>query len=229
MQNIKEHYQKILSKIQSHPNYHNKIQVIAISKFQPIKQILELFQAGQIIFGENRLQELRDKSPQLPSAIDWHFVGGLQSNKAKYIPAICSTLHSLCSLEVANILNKKCSQISKKLKVLIQMNLCEEQQKNGLLNYKALQEFMEKISLMDRLQPIGLMTIPDPGLSPVQTGKIYGMLRKYQEQVAKEFSLQDSFQELSMGMSSDYAVAMSEGATMIRLGTIFFGERSLKI
>jgi pyridoxal phosphate enzyme (YggS family) len=226
MQNITEQYQRVLSGIQSHPNYNHRVRIVAISKFQPTEKILQLFQAGQVIFGENRVQELREKNLLLPEKIDWHFVGALQSNKAKYIPSICSTMHSLCSLEVAKILEKKCEQISKKIKVLIQMNLCQEQQKSGLYNYEALQEFLSKILLLRFVEPIGLMTIPDPDLSSAQTGKIYSSLKKYQLQAAKEFSIEDSFKELSMGMSSDYKIAMSEGATMIRLGTILFGERS---
>lgn len=225
MQTLAKNYQKIFDKIQSHRDYNDKIRIIAISKFQPIEKILQVYQAGQVIFGENRPQELRDKALQLPREINWHFVGALQSNKAKYIAKYCSTLHSLCSLEVAEILEKKCQQLKKKIKILIQMNLCLEKQKSGLLSYEELQKFLHQILKFNFLQPVGLMTIPDANLSNIEVGKVYAKLRKYQEQIAAEFQLQESFWELSMGMSSDYEVALNEGATMIRLGNILFGER----
>ena len=227
MYNLKESYQKIFDKIQSHPNYSNKVRLVAISKLQSIEKILDIYQAGQVIFGENRIQELRNKVLQLPSQIDWHFVGALQSNKAKYIPENCSTLHSLCSLEVAQILEKKCQQLAKTIKVFIQMNLCDEDQKSGLLSYEELQKFMAELLNFGSLQPIGLMTIPAVNLTSLQVAKVYANLRKYQVKLATEFYLQKSFTELSMGMSSDYEVALSEGATMIRLGSILFGARQV--
>ena len=222
---IAKHYQKLLETIQKHTNYSPNLRIIAISKTQPLEKILDLHQSGQIVFGENRIQELREKKKQCPNTIDWHFVGSLQSNKAKYIPEICSYLHSLCSLEVANILEKKCYQLKKKLKVLIQMNLCQEKSKSGLLTYEDLQEFIPKILTLPNLELVGLMTIPSPELNNSQTGKIYEKLRLYQEKTKKEFLLENTFQELSMGMSNDYKIAITEGATMIRLGTILFGKR----
>ena len=225
VQNLKKNYLSVIEKIQSHPDYNPQIRLIAISKFQPISKMLELFELGQTVFGENRLQEAREKKPKLPATIDLHFVGALQSNKAKYIPALFSTLHSLCSLQTAKILNKNCQINTTKLKVLIQMNLCDEQQKSGLLTYNELKQFVAEIINLNSLQLLGLMTIPNPKLPAIQIAKIYRQLKNYQEKIAQEFSLQDSFVELSMGMSSDYELAISEGATMIRLGTILFGER----
>ena len=227
MKNIQENYQKILKELFSHPDYHKGIQIIAISKFQPLESILELFEVGQVCFGENRAQELREKYSKLPKEIDWHFVGNLQTNKAKYIPPICSCLHSLCSLDVAKALHKKCKQINKKLKVLIQMNLCQEEQKAGLLDYDSLQSFLLSIVDLEFLEPVGLMSIPDPKLSDKETAKIFSRLREYKDKVGKELSLPANFCELSMGMSHDYKIAISEGSTMIRLGTILFGKRGL--
>ena len=131
--NIQESYFKILEKIQKCKGYTESVKLVAVSKFKTVQDMLQLYQAGHRIFAENRIQEARDKKPHLPQDLKLHLVGAIQTNKIKYIPTIFDTVHSLCDLKVAHVLEKKCLEQDKKIEVLLQMNLCQEQQKSGLL------------------------------------------------------------------------------------------------
>ena len=219
--NIQKNYYNIIDKITRCTN--QKIHLIAVSKFKPVSDMLELYQAGHRVFGENRIQEAKSKKPELPQDLELHFIGALQTNKAKYITAIFNTVHSLCNLASAEILEKKCSEQNKTIKVFIQMNLCQEDSKQGVKEYQKLLDFSQAIINLPHLKLVGLMTIPKAELTLNQTGKIYAKLREYKEDLEKELNL--SLPELSMGMSADFEVAIKEGATYIRIGSAIFGGR----
>ena len=222
---IKDNLREIYDTLSSLDGYGEHVKLIAVSKFKPVNDILCAYKAGQLVFGENRIQEALQKIPQLPSDISWHFIGSLQSNKAKYCPTHFKVIHSLDNLRVAQLLQKKCLEKDTSLQVLVQMNLCDENTKNGFINYDELKEFTENIFSLDRLKLVGLMTIPHVELNEIHTAKIYSSLFQMKEKLSLEFSLQSQLTELSMGMSNDYKIAVQEGATYIRIGTAIFGKR----
>ena len=223
--NIQESYFKILEKIQKCKSYTERVKLVAVSKFKPVQDMLQLYQVGHRIFAENRIQEARDKKPHLPQDLKLHLVGAIQTNKAKYIPSIFSTVHSLCDLKVAHLLEKKCLELDKKMEVLLQMNLCQEEQKSGLLNYQELLQLAREILKLKHLNLVGLMTIPAFNLGSAETANIYSNLRKHKEKLAQELDLKEQLTELSMGMSGDFEIAIEEGATYVRIGTALFGNR----
>ena len=222
---IKENYFKILEKIQKCKGYTERVKLVAVSKFKPLQDMLQLYQAGHRIFAENRIQEARDKKAHLPQDLKLHLVGAIQTNKAKYIPSIFSTVHSLSDLKVAHVLEQKCLEQGKKIEVLLQMNLCQEEQKSGLLNYQELLQFARDILKLKQLNLVGLMTIPAFNLGSAETANIYSNLRKHKEKLAQELDLKEQLTELSMGMSGDFEIAIEEGATYVRIGTALFGNR----
>ena len=134
-------------------------------------------------------------------------------------------MHSLCDLKVAHLLEKKCLELDKKMEVLLQMNLCQEEQKSGLLNYQELLQLAREILKLKHLNLVGLMTIPAFNLGSAETANIYSNLRKHKEKLAQELDLKEQLTELSMGMSGDFEIAIEEGATYVRIGTALFGNR----
>ena len=223
--NIQESYFKILEKIQKCKSYTERVKLVAVSKFKPVQDMLQLYQVGHRIFAENRIQEARDKKPHLPQDLKLHLVGAIQTNKIKYIPTIFDTVHSLCDLKVAYVLEKKCLEQGKKMEVLLQMNLCQEEQKSGLLNYEELVQVAAELVKLQQLKVVGLMTIPAFNLSLEKTATVYANLREYKEKLAQELGIKEQLTELSMGMSGDFEIAIEEGATYVRIGTALFGER----
>ena len=134
-------------------------------------------------------------------------------------------MHSLCDLKVAYVLEKKCLEQGKKMEVLLQMNLCQEEQKSGLLNYEELVQVAAELVKLQQLKVVGLMTIPAFNLSLKKTATVYANLREYKEKLAQELGIKEQLTELSMGMSGDFEIAIEEGATYVRIGTALFGER----
>ena len=134
-------------------------------------------------------------------------------------------MHSLSDLKVAHVLEQKCLEQGKKIEVLLQMNLCQEEQKSGLLNYQELLQFARDILKLKQLNLVGLMTIPAFNLGSAETANIYSNLRKHKEKLAQELDLKEQLTELSMGMSGDFEIAIEEGATYVRIGTALFGNR----
>lgn len=185
--------------------------------------MLEVYRLGHKLFGENRVQEIKEKSSKLPQDSELHFIGSLQTNKAKYLPQLVTTIHSLDSLKVAQILDKKCLQLNKKLSVLLQSNICQETTKSGVKNYQQLITLATEIVKLKQLNLVGLMTIPAVTLTDKETAKVYSQLRQQKEKLAAE--LQITLPELSMGMSSDFEIAIAEGATYLRIGSTIFGNR----
>ena len=204
----------------------NDITLIAVSKRKPVSMISEALAAGQKDFGENYLQEAQEKITALPSAaIRWHFIGKLQSNKARHVVRDFQLIHTVDRPKLARIINKEAKKLDKQQEILVQVNVGRELQKGGVLP-EGLEELLRVLQGMSNITVRGLMTMPPATTEPQQARPSFASLRqlgeKYQQQglitPAKPLIL-------SMGMSNDFEAAISEGATMVRVGTAIFGRR----
>ena len=203
-----------------------EIKLIAVSKTHPSELIAEAFQAGQIRFGENRVQEASEKIERLQNpGIEWHLIGHLQKNKARFCPRRFDWIHSVDSQELLELLEKQCALQSQPIQILLQANLSQEDSKSGVSDYDNLCRLLEKTQGCQWLHCRGLMTMAAATDDANNIRKTFSQLRTWLEKLRNEFTL-TTFTELSMGMSSDYRIAIAEGATMIRLGTTLFGERN---
>lgn len=225
MDSIKERLEEVLDRIKEASGGRNNVKLIAVSKTKPVEMILDAFNAGQVTFGENRVQEARDKAPQLPTEIDWHLIGPLQKNKAKYCPAIFSTIHTIHRSDIAIELNNRCQAADRFLDILIQMNLTEEDTKSGVTTIDDLRRLEDEILNCDRLRLTGLMTMGDPWASDTENQQVFARLREINQDEARRLGLQDQMVELSTGMSGDFEMALKEGATYVRIGSAIFGSR----
>ena len=185
------------------------IQLIAVSKLQPIEKLREAFEAGQRAFGENYAQELRDKSAGLPGA-EWHFIGALQTNKVKLVAGRAVRIHTCDRLALAKEISKRALS---EQRVLLEVNVGREPQKAGVLPEDAA-ALLEEVRALPHLRCDGLMCIPPAAGDP---RRWFAALR--------ELGARLGLPELSMGMSADYEAAIAEGATLVRVGTAIFGER----
>ena len=203
-----------------------EIKLIAVSKTHPSELIAEAFQAGQVRFGENRVQEASEKIERLQNpGIEWHLIGHLQKNKARFCPGRFDWIHSVDSQELLELLEKQCALQSKPIQILLQANLSQEDSKSGVSDYDNLCRLLEKTKGCQWLRCRGLMTMAAATDDANKIRKTFSQLRTWLEKLRNEFTL-TTFTELSMGMSSDYRIAIAEGATMVRLGTALFGERN---
>ncbi len=202
-----------------------EIKLIAVSKTHPSELIAEAFQAGQVRFGENRVQEASEKIERLQNpGIEWHLIGHLQKNKARFCPGRFDWIHSVDSQELLELLEKQCALQSQPIQILLQVNLSQEDSKSGVSDYDNLCRLLEKTQGCQWLRCRGLMTMAAATDDANKIRKTFSQLRTWLEKLRNEFTL-TTFTELSMGMSSDYRIAIAEGATMVRLGTALFGER----
>ncbi len=199
-----------------------EVNLLAVTKTMPPAVCREALAAGLCAFGESYVQELRPKMAALADekTISWHFIGNLQSNKAKYLEN-CALIHSLDSLETAKELDRHTSEIKK---VLVEVN-CGEAQKGGV-NPKELFEFISKLLDYPHIEVAGLMTVPPASATDNELAGYFAALARLRDEAASKLALKPSFKELSMGMSSDFEIAIAAGATWIRLGSILFGQRS---
>ena len=201
---------------------------MAVSKRFPADAIQEAQGAGQIIFGENYLQEARDKYESLQGSVQFHFIGHLQSNKAAIAAEICTMIETVDRLKLAKLLNQHLQHMDKKLDILIQVNIGEDPRKQGITANQAV-ELLERISDFDKLRPRGLMTMPPISADPEDSRVYFRKLKSLAEKLGEKKLFHDnSAIELSMGMSNDYEIAIEEGATLVRVGTAIFGQRPPK-
>ena len=205
------------------------VAVVAVSKVQPVSAIEAAMKAGCIDFGENRIDELRDKQPRLPSGLRWHFIGHLQRNKVKYLSDAVALVHGVDSEKLVEAFERR-SKTPRK--VLIQVNVGDEQQKSGASEAQALALAM-RCSGSPTVRAVGLMCIPPFSADPEEARPFYTRLATLRAEIQDELGsvAQDAaedFTHLSMGMTSDFPVAIEEGATLIRVGTRIFGPRPSK-
>ncbi len=201
-----------------------EVLLLGASKGVPADRLRDFFQCGLRVFGENRVQEFLKKWEALKDLpIDWHFIGRLQSNKVKYIIDKVKLIHSLDRQSLLEELSKRAENIGKVQEVLIEVNVGGEETKGGV-EPRDLKGFFE-VCLKDKnIKVLGLMCIPPYRENPEEVRLYFATLRKLRDELEKEFGVR--LPHLSMGMSHDFEVAIEEGATIVRLGTLIFGERS---
>jgi PLP dependent protein len=204
------------------------VKLIAVSKKMPPDDIAAAVSAGQLDFGENYAQELRDKRAALASlAPRWHFIGPLQSNKVKYVAGQVTLLHSMDAPELLDELERRCQASGRADPVqdcLVQVNVAGEAQKRGITP-AALPALLDRFAGLAHVRCTGLMLIPPLGEDPEASRPHFAALRRLRDQEGQRVRAHVSLDELSMGMSHDLEVAVAEGATMVRVGTAIFGER----
>jgi len=200
----------------------DSVRLIAVSKTHPVEVIQEAIEAGQLTFGENRVQEAQPKISALPAKLHWHLIGHLQSNKARLALPLFELIHGVDSLELLAHVNRVAGELGLFPRVLLQVNVAAEASKFGFAPGKLL-DLVEEIVKFDRVQIDGLMTIPPLAPAAEHSRRYFVTLRELRDKLAAEFRF--PLPELSMGMSNDFRVAVEEGATMVRVGTAVFGER----
>ena len=216
--NITERYLSIRKTIPPH------VQLVVVSKFHPVDAIQQVYDAGQRVFGENRVQEMVEKQPQLPQDIEWHMIGTLQSNKVKYIAPFVKLIHSVDSPKLLAEIDKQAKKNNRVIQCLLEVFIAKEETKHGFSLQEAdefLHNYELKITNYESVSIVGLM-----GMATFTNNT---------EQVRQEFrSLTDlykkhyqhlGFKYLSMGMTNDYQIAIEEGSNMVRIGSAIFGER----
>lgn len=223
MANIKENLEKVTAKLP------DGVRLVAVSKFHPVEELAEAYEAGQRLFGENRAQEMIAKATQLPNDIRWHFIGHLQKNKVRAIMPYVSVIESVDSVKLLQLIEKEAARIDRTVDVLLQLHVAQEETKSGFS--------------VDEVLEAGEAGLLSENLPHVRVCGVMAMasLTDDMEQVAQEFDLvrrtyltlkdgcfdeSEYFNELSMGMSDDWQVAVKYGATLVRIGTAVFGPRT---
>ena len=201
----------------------SSVRLVAVSKKQDAEKLRVLWKCGQRIFGENRVQEARVKIPEMPTGGEWHFIGGLQTNKAKDAVECFDVIESVDRLDLAAELQKRAEVAGKKLRVFLEVNVGGEAAKHGCAPEKAA-ELLAQVQPLSRLEVQGLMAIPPFREDPENARLFFQRLREIRDQLEQGSGM--ALPELSMGMSHDYAVAIAEGATLVRIGTALFGPRA---
>ncbi len=201
------------------------VRLVAVSKKMDVKLIQQACDCGQILFGENYLQEAKGKINQLDKKLKWHFIGHLQSNKARQAAELFQVIETVDRLKIARLLDKHAGELGKKLDILIQVNIAGEQQKAGISPERT-RELITNISELANLHVRGLMMIPPFTKTPEESRPWFHQVKQLSIDLAqKELFHDNESVELSMGMSGDFTVAIEEGATLVRVGTAIFGPR----
>jgi pyridoxal phosphate enzyme (YggS family) len=201
--------------------------LIAVSKTKPLEMLQEAYQGGQRIFGENKVQELVQKYEALPKDIEWHLIGHLQSNKVKYIAPFVAMIHGVDSYKLLENINKEGAKNQRVIPCLLQIFIAQEETKFGL-NPDELYSLLEQINQtpLPYVQICGLMGMASNVADATQVSNEFKGLKNLFDKVKSQyFAHQASFKEISMGMSGDYPLAIKEGATLVRVGSLIFGER----
>lgn len=202
--------------------------LVAVSKTQSIEKILMMYDQGQRIFGENRVQEIMEKKDSLPPDIEWQLIGHLQRNKVKYIAPFISMIHSVDTFDLAFEINKQAEKWNRSIPVLLQIRIALEETKFGI-EVTALEDFMNQImeDPLPHLTVCGVMGMASFVDDEEQIkGEFRTLKRIFDNLKSKYYAEDSSFKEISMGMSDDYLLALEEGSTLVRIGTLLFGARS---
>ena len=203
------------------------VKLIAVSKTKSVEEIMEAYQAGQRDFGENQVQELLEKQNLLPKDINWHLVGHLQTNKVKSIAPFISLIHSVDSLKLLQEIDKQAAKNNRVIDCLLQIYIADEATKFGLDFDEAVDLLRsEEFSQLKNIRITGLMGIATNTENPkLITEEFYELKTLFKGIQQSFFRKNDSFKDISMGMSSDYKIAIEQGSTMVRLGSNIFGKR----
>ena len=204
------------------------VRLVAVSKTQAVETILEAYDAGHRIFGENKVQELISKYEQLPKDIEWHMIGHLQTNKVKFVAPFVHLIHGVDSLKLLKVINQEGARVKRIIRCLLQIKIAREETKFGLSENEA-EAILESSDIITfrNVRISGLMGMAtytdDTSIIRSEFKNLNTIFKKLQK---KYFSSDPEFKELSMGMSHDYPIAIEEGATYIRVGSSIFGERN---
>lgn len=217
---------KSLKKIKS--KLPKSVKLIAVSKTKPIEDVLMAYEAGHRVFGENKAQEMSEKQPLLPQDIEWHFIGHLQSNKVKYIAPFVSLVHSVDSVKLLGEINKHAVKNARIIECLLQFHIATEENKFGLDLREALSilesDYLKSLKNVRIVGVMGMATLTED--DEVIRQEFNSLKASFDEMKEKYFADDDSFCEISMGMSSDYPIAVEEGSTLVRVGSAIFGSRN---
>lgn len=215
--NISENIRKFKAEIPS------EVTLVAISKTKPNEDVMEAYEAGQRIFGENKIQEMTQKWEDLPKDIEWHMVGHVQRNKVKYMAEFVELVHAVDSLKLLKEINKQAAKHDRLINCLLQIKIAEEESKYGI-DIAAAKEILhsEAYQKMEHVKITGLMGMATLTENEDKIRKEFSYLKTTFDELSKE---QEAFTTLSMGMSGDYKIALECGSTMVRLGSSIFGER----
>jgi len=217
---IKQNLQHIKSQIP------DEVTLVAVSKTKPISDLMEAYNAGQRVFGENKIQEMVEKYEQMPKDVEWHMIGHVQSNKVKYMAAFVSLIHGIDNLKLLKEINKQAQKHNRIIKCLFQIKIAKEESKFGMSAEEASEILQSKeFSELKNICVIGVM-----GMATFTNNKV--QIKREFEQLKSTFDILKSFESfnfkpdtISMGMSGDYQLAIASGSTMIRVGSSIFGER----
>ena len=219
---IKEEIAKITAELPS------GVKLIAVSKFHPAEAVMEAYEAGQRLFGENKVQEMVAKQEVLPKDLEWHFIGHLQTNKVKYIAPFVAMIHSIDSLHLLTEVNRQAEKVGRVINVLLQIHITHEETKFGMTFDECRALLNEGTwKQLNHVQICGLMgmaTFTD-NMEQVD-GEFAGLQAFFEELKGNWFADDTAFKELSMGMTDDYPIAIRHGSTFVRIGTLIFGERN---
>lgn len=207
------------------------VTLIAVSKTKPVSDLQEAYEAGQRIFGENKALEMRDKHQALPDDIQWHFIGHLQTNKIKYIAPFVTLIHAIDSLSLLEAVNKEAAKNNRIIDCLLQFHIAQEETKFGLDmdEARAMLE-SESFKSLNNINICGVMGMATFTDDAAQVRDEFKSLKNIFETLKENyFKGNESFKEISMGMSDDYPIAIEEGATMVRVGSKIFGARNYNI
>lgn len=205
-------------------NPKEKVMLVPVTKNRSISEINKVIAAGYQVLGENRVQELQEKFPQVPTNIEWHLIGHLQRNKVKYITDKVRLIHSLDSYKLALEINRRMQPQNRPMNCLIQVNVAMEKNKHGLEMQEVI-PFLEEVSLLPFLKIKGLMTIAPQVDDPEEVRPIFRELAKLFASLKKKDLPNVEMDFLSMGMTNDFSVAVEEGANIVRIGSAIFGPR----
>ena len=216
LKEVTTNYQKIKTSLPP------EVKLVAVSKTHPVEKILEVYNLGQRVFGENKVQELREKQPLLPQDIQWHLIGHLQTNKVKYIADFVDTIQSVDSARLLEEIDRQAAKHNRKIKVLLQVKIAEEESKFGLEIHEAKELFTDWLNgNYQNVEVEGLMGMATFTDNKAQVMKEFTFLK----QIFDKMSLQKPLKILSMGMSDDYLLAIDCGANSVRIGSAIFGNR----
>lgn len=227
-ENLQEVEQKIKEACKKANRAREDITLIAVSKTKPVSMLKEVYDLGIRDFGENKVQELSEKYPQMPSDVRWHMIGHLQRNKVKQVIDKAALIHSVDSVRLAETIEAEAAKKNIIVNILVEVNVAEEESKFGLKVDEVIPA-VEQIAALPHIRVQGLMTIAPFVENPEENRTVFARLQKLSVDIAEKNIDNVSVDILSMGMTNDYQVAIEEGATMIRVGTGIFGEREYKI
>ncbi|MBR1793053.1 MAG: YggS family pyridoxal phosphate-dependent enzyme [Bacteroidales bacterium] len=217
---IKENLDKIRTTIPA------GTRLIAVSKTKPVEDLKEAYEAGQRLFGENKALEMRDKHEALPKDIEWHFIGHLQSNKVKYIAPFVSLIHSIDSTAILQTVNKEAGKNHRVIDCLLQFHIASEETKFGL-NTEEAEILLQSYAELKHVRIVGVMGMATNTENSQLVRQEFRTLKEIFENLKqRHFADRPEFNEISMGMSGDYAIAIEEGSTLVRVGSAIFGARN---